>query len=127
MGVVMWVGRGLNVTSSAASVERKVERDVERLDVTLNFGTFGLPYVRVAIPIAGNDLLEFKLVIHPYFTKTKPHSFSRADTVEYLEAVLRKEFEVEEDAECRVWHKFMTHTNGQVKLLDYHHLFICFI
>jgi ubiquitin carboxyl-terminal hydrolase 4/11/15 len=79
-------------------------------------------------------LLEFKLVIHPYFTKTKPHSFSRGDTVEYLEAVLRKEFEVEEDAECRVWHRFMTHTyellsnrsqtlqaaglyNGQVKII----------
>jgi ubiquitin carboxyl-terminal hydrolase 4/11/15 len=89
-------------------------------------------------------LLEFKLTIHPNIDDFKHHSFSRGDTVEYLEAVLRKEFEVQEDAECRVWHRFITHTyellsnrsqalpgaglhNGQVKLLDYYHLFTCFI
>jgi ubiquitin carboxyl-terminal hydrolase 4/11/15 len=89
-------------------------------------------------------LLEFKLTIYPNFDNLKLHSFSRTETVEYLEAVLRKEFKVEEDAECRVWNKFMTHTyellsnrsqtlqdaglyNGQVKLLDYYHLFIRFI
>jgi ubiquitin carboxyl-terminal hydrolase 4/11/15 len=55
-------------------------------------------------------LMEFKLTIHPNIDNFKCHSFSRADTVEYLEAVLRKEFEVEEDAECRVWYRFMTHT-----------------
>ena len=78
-------------------------------------------------------LLEFKLVIHPYFNKARPHSFSRVDTIGNLEAALKQEFEIEEDAECRVWHRFMTHTyellsnrsqtlqdaglyNGQVKL-----------
>ena len=78
-------------------------------------------------------LLEFKLTIYPDIDNFKHHSFSRGDTVGYLEAVLKQEFEVEEDAECRVWHKFMTHTyellsncsqtlqevglyNGQVKL-----------
>jgi ubiquitin carboxyl-terminal hydrolase 4/11/15 len=57
-------------------------------------------------------LLEFKLAIHPdvQFDNFKYRSFSRGDTVEYLKAVLKKEFEVEEDAECRVWHSFMTHT-----------------
>ena len=56
-------------------------------------------------------LLEFKLVIYPNFEDFKPHGFSRADTVGDVEAVLRKEFEVEKDAECRVWHRFMrTHT-----------------
>jgi ubiquitin carboxyl-terminal hydrolase 4/11/15 len=55
-------------------------------------------------------LLEFKLTIHSNVNDFKRHSFSRGDTVEYLEAVLRKEFEVEEDAECRVWHRFVTHT-----------------
>jgi ubiquitin carboxyl-terminal hydrolase 4/11/15 len=86
--------------------------------------------------------LEFKLTIYPNIDDFKYHSFSQGDTVEYLEAALKKEFEVEEDAECRVWHRFMTHTyellsnrsqtlqdvglyNGQVKLLDYYHLFIC--
>jgi hypothetical protein len=89
-------------------------------------------------------LLEFKLAIHPNIDYFKWCSFSKLDTVENLEAALRKEFEVEEDAECRVWRRFMTHTyellsnrsqtlqdaglyNGQVKLLDYYHLFICFI
>ena len=78
-------------------------------------------------------LLEFKLTIYPNFNNCKSHSFSRADTIGYLEAVLRKEFEVEENVECRVWHRFMTRTyellsnrsqtlqdaglyNGQVKL-----------
>ncbi|MCG8623410.1 MAG: hypothetical protein MJE68_15635 [Proteobacteria bacterium] len=78
-------------------------------------------------------LLEFKLTIHPNLNHSKHHSFSRGDTVGYLESVIRKEFKVEEDAECRVWHRFMTHTyellsnhtqtlqevglyNGQVKL-----------
>ena len=55
-------------------------------------------------------LLEFKLCVHPNFNNVKPHSFSRGDTVGDLEAVLRKEFEVEEAVECRVWHRFMTHT-----------------
>ena len=55
-------------------------------------------------------LLEFKLVIDPNFNNVKPHDFSQADTVGDLEDVLRREFEVEKDAECRVWHKFMTHT-----------------
>ena len=51
-------------------------------------------------------LWEFKLTIHPNFDNLKSRIFSRADTIGYLEAVLRKEFEVEEDAECRI----MTHT-----------------
>ena len=55
-------------------------------------------------------LLEFKLTIHPDIHNFKRHSFSRGDTVGNLEAVIRKEFEVEENAECRVWHRFMTHT-----------------
>ena len=55
-------------------------------------------------------LLEFKLTIHPDIHNSKLHSFSRGDTVGNLEAALRKEFEVEEDAECRVWNIFMTHT-----------------
>ena len=55
-------------------------------------------------------LLEFKLVIYPDFNNIKPHSFSRADTIGDLEAVLKKEFNVEKDTECRVWHRFTTHT-----------------
>jgi ubiquitin carboxyl-terminal hydrolase 4/11/15 len=55
-------------------------------------------------------LLEFKLTIHPNFHNFKWHSFSRVNTVEYLEAMIKKEFEVEEGAVCRVWHRFMTHT-----------------
>jgi ubiquitin carboxyl-terminal hydrolase 4/11/15 len=89
-------------------------------------------------------LLEFKLTIHPNIDNLKLHSFSRGDTVANLEAVLRKEFEVEEDVECRVWHRFKPHTyellsnrsqtlqdaglyNGQVKLLDYYHLHLIII
>ena len=55
-------------------------------------------------------LLEFKLTVHPNIDSFKCHRFSRGDTVGDLEAILRKEFEVEKDAECRVWHRFMTHT-----------------
>ena len=55
-------------------------------------------------------LLQFKLVVHPNFQHIKLCEFSRADTVGDLEAILRKEFEVEKDAECRVWHRFMIHT-----------------
>ena len=40
-------------------------------------------------------LLQFKLVVHPNFQNFKLCEFSRADTVGDLEAVLRKEFEVE--------------------------------
>ena len=40
-------------------------------------------------------LLQFKLVIHPNFQNFKLCEFSRTDTVGDLEAVLRKEFEVE--------------------------------
>ena len=55
-------------------------------------------------------LLEFKLSLHPNLNSTKPRSFSRGDTVGYLEAVMKEEFNVERDAECRVWHRFMTNT-----------------
>ena len=56
-------------------------------------------------------LLELKLIIHPNINNFKLHSFSRGDTVGYLEAVLKQEFEVEENTECHVWHNiFMTHT-----------------
>ena len=54
-------------------------------------------------------LLEFKLTIHPNIDDFKPCSFSRDDTVADLEAVIREEFDIEKDAECRIWHRFMTH------------------
>ena len=54
--------------------------------------------------------LEFKLTIHPNINDFKFWSFSRGDTVGYLEAILKEEFKVEKDAECRIWHRFMTHT-----------------
>ena len=86
-------------------------------------------------------LLEFKLTIHPDVDNSKLHSFSRGDTVGSVEAVIKKEFEVEEDAECRVWHGFMTDPyvlllnssqtlggaglyNGQVNALEYRHYFL---
>ena len=57
-------------------------------------------------------LLEFKLAIYLNINDAKLHSFSQADTVGDLElsSILRKGFEVEKDAECRVWHRFMTDT-----------------
>lgn len=55
-------------------------------------------------------LLEFKLCIHPNVNNTKPRSFSRADTVDGLEKALKEEFEIDMNAKCRVWHRFMTHT-----------------
>lgn len=55
-------------------------------------------------------LLEFKLTIHPNIDDFKPCSFSRLDTVADLEALIKKEFDVEKDAEYRIWHRFMTHT-----------------
>ena len=55
-------------------------------------------------------LLEFKLSLHPISNTTKTRSFSRADTVGDLEAALKEEFEVDSNCECRVWHRFMTHT-----------------
>lgn len=55
-------------------------------------------------------LLEFKLAIHPELNNTKTQSFSRADSVGDLERVLKEVFEVDMNTECRVWHRFMTHT-----------------
>ena len=55
-------------------------------------------------------LLEFKLSVHPNLNVAKIHSFSRADTVGDLEAAIREEFQVDQAVECRVWHRFMTHT-----------------
>ena len=53
-------------------------------------------------------LLEFKLTIHPNLNKFKFRGFSRDDIVSDLEAVMKEEFNIERDAECRVWHRFMT-------------------
>ena len=55
-------------------------------------------------------LLEFNLSVHPNLNITKTRSFSRADSVGDLEAAIREEFQVDQAAECRVWHRFMTHT-----------------
>ena len=55
-------------------------------------------------------LLEFKCAIYPDLHVSKSHAFSRVDTVGDLEAVIREMFEVDLNAECRVWHRFMTHT-----------------
>ena len=55
-------------------------------------------------------LFEFKLTIHPNLSSFKLHWFSRTDTVGDLEAVTKEELKVEKDAECRVWHRFMTNT-----------------
>ena len=55
-------------------------------------------------------LLKFNLVVHPNLEDFKPYEFSQADTIGDLETIIKKEFEIEEDAECCVWHRFMTHT-----------------
>lgn len=55
-------------------------------------------------------LLEFKLSLHPNLNNSKTRSFSRADTVGDLEAALKEEYDIAKAAECRVWHRFMTHT-----------------
>ena len=54
--------------------------------------------------------LEFKFILHPNISKFKYHSLSQNDTVGDLEAIMKEEFKVEKDAECRVWHRFMTNT-----------------
>ena len=61
--------------------------------------------------------LKFKLSLHPNLNSTKLQRFSRADTVGDLEAIMKEEFNVEKDAECRVWHRIMTNT---YKLLSNH-------
>ena len=68
-------------------------------------------------------LLEFKLCVHPNFNNVRTRSFSRADTVDGLEKALKEEFSIDLNAECRVWHRFMTHTyellsNGSQTLQD---------
>ena len=85
-----WYG----LTSNSRVIARKVEE----------YGML-LKHMKVEV-----YLLVFKLTVHPNINDFKPCSFSRGDTVADLEAVLRKEFEVEKNAECRVWHRFMTHT-----------------
>ncbi|XP_064399096.1 ubiquitin carboxyl-terminal hydrolase 4-like [Halichondria panicea] len=55
-------------------------------------------------------LLEFKICIHPNLNDIKKREFSRADTVADLEAAIQGEFQIPSDTECRVWHRYMTHT-----------------
>ena len=62
-------------------------------------------------------LLEFKLTINPDIDNFKHHSFSRGDTVGYLEAVLKQEFEVEENADCCVRHNIFNMPHVYYELL----------
>ena len=79
-------------------------------------------------------LLEFKLCVHPNLNDVNKREFSRADTVgksilprtpgththshhthtthstAVLEQSLRELYEVDSSTECRVWHRYMTHT-----------------
>ena len=90
-----WYG----LSQSSSVIARKV---IEYVDTYMMKQT-NIEYVEVY-------LLEFKLAIHPNISDFKCCSFSRIDTVGDLKAALRKEFKIGEDAECRVWHRFMTHT-----------------
>ena len=75
--------------------------------IARNVVEYGIYMKRMRVEVY---LLEFKIAIYPNVNNVKLHGFSRDDTVGDVEAVLRKEFEVEKDAECRVWHRFLSHT-----------------
>lgn len=55
-------------------------------------------------------LLEFKLCTHAKQGEIVCKQFSRSSTVADLEEQLKEVFSVAKDAECRVWHRYMTNT-----------------
>merc|ERR1719283_563735 len=62
--------------------------------------------------------IEFQLAENSNLDLTKKKKFSKSDTLEQIQTVMREEFAIPESAETRLWNKYTSNTYEQLARLD---------
>lgn len=63
-------------------------------------------------------LMDVKLCENSNLSENVTLSFSRCDTIEDVEKVMRKQFDISDDKEVRLWNKYMTNTYEHLNKLE---------
>ena len=62
--------------------------------------------------------IEFQLAENSNLEETKKKKFSKSDTLETIQNVMRTEFNIAADADTRLWNKYSSNTYEQLSRLD---------
>ena len=62
--------------------------------------------------------IEFQLAENSNLEETKKKKFSKSDTLETIQNVMRTEFSIGADADTRLWNKYSSNTYEQLSRLD---------
>merc|ERR1719300_88994 len=62
--------------------------------------------------------IEFQLAENSNLEDTKKKKFSKSDTLEHIQSVMREEFNIPSDTETRLWNKYTSNTYEQLSRLD---------
>merc|ERR1719283_358394 len=62
--------------------------------------------------------IEFQLAENSNLDLTKKKKFSKSDTLQQIQTVMREEFAIPESAETRLWNKYTSNTYEQLNRLD---------
>jgi len=62
--------------------------------------------------------IEFQLAENSNLEETRKKKFSKSDTLEHIQSVMRTEFNISADSETRLWNKYSSNTYEQLSRLD---------
>ena len=62
--------------------------------------------------------IEFQLAENSNLEETKKKKFSKSDTLEFIQGVMREEFSIPAEADTRLWNKYTSNTYEQLARLD---------
>ena len=62
--------------------------------------------------------IEFQLAENSNLEETRKKKFSKSDTLEHIQSVMRTEFNIADDADTRLWNKYSSNTYEQLSRLD---------
>ena len=62
--------------------------------------------------------IEFQLAENSNLEETKKKKFSKSDTLEHIQGVMREEFAIPAEADTRLWNKYTSNTYEQLSRLD---------
>merc|ERR1719495_793092 len=62
--------------------------------------------------------IEFQLAENSDLDKIIRKKFSKSDTLEHIQSVMKTEFSISEDVETRLWRKYTSKTYAQLKRLE---------
>ena len=62
--------------------------------------------------------IEFQLAENSNLEEVKKKKFSKSDTLEHIQSVMRTEFNIDSEVETRLWNKYSSNTYEQLSRLD---------